>query len=164
MKIEQWKLSDIRPCTVIRPGNMADRILDRDQHPQWQGQRTKMVYAFRANEALWSKYGEIRAEGLRAERGLADATEFYRRHRAEMDEGTTVAWPERYNHHELSAVQHTMNLKLQDERAFWAEYQNQPLPDQRSSSVGHCGSVEVPENDSRRPTTRCPVCGSGAGS
>ena len=27
------------------PGNPApDRILDREKHPQWQGERTKMVY------------------------------------------------------------------------------------------------------------------------
>ena len=29
---------------------------------------------------------------------------------------------------ELSAIQHAMNLKLQDEAAFFAEYQNEPLP------------------------------------
>jgi len=61
---------------------------------------------------------------------MADATEFYRQNRAEMDEGAVVAWPERFNHDELSAVQHAMNLKLQDERAFWAEYQNEPLPEE----------------------------------
>jgi len=46
-----------------------------------------------------------------------------------MDAGAEVAWPARYNHSELSAVQHAMNLKLQDEAAFFAEYQNEPLPD-----------------------------------
>jgi len=123
------KISGIMPCTVIRPGDMADRILDRDKHPQWQGERTKMVYSFPTNEKLWARYAEIRAESLRAERGLADATEFYRQNRAAMDEGAVVAWPERFNHDELSAVQHAVNLKLQDERAFWAEYQNEPLPE-----------------------------------
>ena len=118
------------PCTVIRPEDMADRILDRDKHPQWQGERTKMVYSFPTNEVLWAKYAEIRAESLRAERGLADATEFYGQHREEMDAGAAIAWPERYNHDELSAIQQAMNLKLQDERAFWAEYQNEPLPDE----------------------------------
>ena len=49
--------------------------------------------------------------------GLADATEFYRQHREAMDAGAVVAWPERYNHDELSAIQHAMNLKLQDEAA-----------------------------------------------
>jgi len=124
------KIAGVMPCTVIRPDDMADRILDRDKHPQWQGERTKMVYSFPTDETLWAKYAEIRAESLRAERGLADATEFYGQHREEMDAGATIAWPERYNHDELSAVQHAMNLRLQDERAFWAEYQNEPLPEE----------------------------------
>lgn len=47
-----------------------------------------------------------------------------------MDEGAVVAWLERFNHDELSAIQHAMNLKLQDEAAFFAEYQNQPLPEE----------------------------------
>ncbi len=124
------KIAGVMPCTVIRPDDMADGILNRDKHPQWQGERTKMVYSFPANEPLWAKYAEIRAEGLRAERGLADATDFYGHNRVEMDAGAVIAWPERYNHDELSAVQHAMNLRLQDERAFWAEYQNEPLPEE----------------------------------
>jgi hypothetical protein len=124
------KIAGVMPCTVIRPGDMADNILDRQKHPEWNGERTRMVYSFPTNSALWQKYAELRAEGLRAGRGLADATEFYRQHRQEMDEGAVVAWPERYNYDELSAIQHAMNLKLQDERAFWAEYQNEPLPEE----------------------------------
>jgi hypothetical protein len=122
------KISGIMPCTVIRPGDMADRILDRDKHPNWQGERTRMVYQFPTNTKLWDRYAEIRAEGLRNEDGGKGATEFYRRHQAKMDEGARIAWPERFNHDELSAIQHAMNLKLQDEAAFWAEYQNEPLP------------------------------------
>ena len=40
------KISGIMPCTVIRPGDMADNILDRDKHPEWNGERTRMVYSF----------------------------------------------------------------------------------------------------------------------
>ncbi|MFV0444389.1 MAG: hypothetical protein ACK5Q5_12540 [Planctomycetaceae bacterium] len=32
------KISGIMPCTVIRPGDMADRILNRDHHPSCQGE------------------------------------------------------------------------------------------------------------------------------
>ncbi|MGC1272635.1 MAG: terminase gpA endonuclease subunit [Planctomycetaceae bacterium] len=123
------KISGIMPCTVIRPGDMADRILNRDHHPAWQGERTRMVYAFPTETKLWDRYAEIRAEGLRNEDGGAAATAFYRRHRIEMDAGAAIAWPERFNYDELSAIQHAMNLKLQDEAAFWAEYQNEPLPE-----------------------------------
>ena len=122
------KISGIMPCTVIRPSDMADNILDRDKHPEWNGERTRMVYSFPTNEKLWDKYARLRAEGFRNGDGGKAATEFYREHREEMDTGAVIAWPERYNHDELSALQHAMNLKLQDEAAFFAEYQNDPLP------------------------------------
>jgi len=123
------KIAGLMTVTVVRPDDLADRLLDRDKHPQWQGERTKMVYSFPTDETLWAEYARIRAEGLRADEGIGRATEFYGEHREAMDEGASVAWSERYNHDELSAVQHAMNLKFQDEAAFWAEYQNEPLPE-----------------------------------
>ena len=123
------KISGIMPCTVIRPADMADQILDRDKHPTWGGERTKLIYSFPANEKLWDKYAQIRADSFRNDGDGREATDFYRTHREEMDAGAVVAWPQRHNEDELSALQHAMNLKLQDERAFWAEYQNEPLPE-----------------------------------
>lgn len=123
------KISGIMPCTVIRPSDMADSILDREKHPEWNGERTKMLYTFPTNEKLWAKYAEVRADALRESKGLGPATDFYGQHRDAMDEGAVVAWPERFNHDELSAIQHALNLKLQDEAAFFAEYQNEPLPE-----------------------------------
>ncbi len=124
------KIAGLMTLTVVRPDDLADRILDTEKHPQWQGERTKMVYAFPANEALWRRYAELWAEGQRGGAGIQAATKFYRDHRAAMDEGAVVAWPARFNPDELSAVQHAMNLKLErGEAAFWAEYQNEPLPD-----------------------------------
>jgi len=123
------KISGIMPCTIIRPGDMADIILNRQTHPDWNGERTKMVYEFPKNMKLWEKYAEIRAEALREEGNFRRATEFYEAHRAEMDEGAKVSWEARYNHDEISALQHAMNLKFQDEVAFASEYQNDPLPE-----------------------------------
>ncbi|MEX2187239.1 MAG: hypothetical protein WD875_10610, partial [Pirellulales bacterium] len=122
------KISGIMPCTVIRPGDMADNILSRDKHPEWNGERTKMVYSFPTDEKKWQRYGELRAESLRTHGDIHVATEFYVADRIAMDEGAIIAWPERFNHDEASAIQHAMNLKLQDEAAFFAEYQNEPLP------------------------------------
>src|SRR6185295_15548526 len=123
------KIAGVMPCTVIRPGDMADRILDPGKHPEWNGERTKMVYVFPTNESLWQRYAEIRAESFRAGHEGREATEYYVQNREEMDLGAQVAWPERFNPDEQSAVQHAMNLKLQDEAAVHAEYQNTPLPD-----------------------------------
>ncbi|MEO0513576.1 MAG: hypothetical protein AAF108_11910, partial [Planctomycetota bacterium] len=94
------KIAGLMTLTVVRPEDLADRLLDRDKHPQWQGERTKMVYAFPDDEALWAKYAETRADGLRADKGLAAATRFYKRNRKAMDRGAEIAWPERYNHDE----------------------------------------------------------------
>ena len=122
------KIAAIMPCTVIRRGDVADVFLDRNQHPDWNGERTKLVYSFPTNEKLWQQYAELRAESFRRGGRGEEATEFYREHRAEMDAGAVVAWPERFYADELSAIQHAMNLKLQDEAAFFAEYQNEPRP------------------------------------
>jgi len=121
------KIAGVMPCTVISRHDMADNILDRDKHPEWQGERTKMLYAFPKNDKLWSEYEQIRSAELKAERGLAKATAFYVAHREAMDEGAVVAWPARHNPDEASALQHAMNLKYQDEGAFFAEYQNEPM-------------------------------------
>jgi hypothetical protein len=123
------KIAGIMPCTVIRPGDMAEQILDKAKHPEWNGERCKMIYQFPKNGELWERYADLRADELRESGTFEKATEFYRERQAEMDEGAVASWPDRHNYDELSAVQHAMNLKLTDEAAFWAEYQNEPLPE-----------------------------------
>ena len=123
------KIAGIMPCTIIRPGDMADIILNRQTHPDWNGEKTKMVYKFPTNTKLWEEYAEIRAESLRADGNFQAATDFYLAHRDAMDAGAEVSWEARFNHDEVSALQHAMNLKLQDEASFQSEYQNDPLPE-----------------------------------
>ena len=123
------KISGIMPCTIIRPGDMADIILNRNTHPDWNGEKTRMVDKFPVNMKLWEEYAEIRADALREEGNFQRATDFYLANREAMDAGAVVSWEARYNHDEVSALQHAMNLKLQDEAAFQAEYQNDPLPE-----------------------------------
>ena len=122
------KIAGLMTLTVVKRGDLADRILDREKHPQWQGQRTKMVYTFPSNEALWARYAEMWREGMRDERGTTEATNFYSANREAMDAGAVVAWAARHDPDELSAVQHAMNLRLdRGDAAFWAEFQNEPL-------------------------------------
>ena len=120
------KVAGLLACTVIRPDDLADKILDREKHPEWQGERRKMVYAFPTNEQLWAEYSDLMQNSLRAGGTGAEATKFYRKHRAEMDAGAQVAWRQNYNTDEVSAIQHAMNLKLRDADAFMAECQNEP--------------------------------------
>lgn len=123
-------MSALVTCTIIRPDDLADRLLDRKRSPDWTGERTSMVVKFPDNEDLWEEYGRIRAESLESLGNIKLATEFYRKNRVEMDRGAVVAWEERYDRqNELSAIQAAMNLKFRDERAFFAEFQNDPLPE-----------------------------------
>jgi hypothetical protein len=139
----------IIPCTVIQPGDLADQLLDRDENPQWQGERTKMANAWPANDKLWAEYAQVRNDSLRAGGHGREANDLYRQRRQTcglsldrerpckacarqhvcMDAGAVVAWSDRYQHGvELSALQHAWNLRLKyGDVKFFAEYQNDPL-------------------------------------
>jgi hypothetical protein len=122
------QITAIMPCTVVREGDVADTLLNRELYPQWQGERTRAVYAWPADDALWDQYLKLRAEGQRRGEGTRAATEFYQQHRQEMDAGARIAWPALFNADELSAVQNVVNLRANlGEEAFAAEYQNEPL-------------------------------------
>ena len=121
------KISGLICATVIQRGDLADRILDPTLHPEFHGERCAMVNKWPKNSTLWDKYAELRAESFRTGGTGKEATKFYRKNRAAMDEGARVAWPQRKNPDELSAIQHAYNLRIRDERAFFSEYQNDPL-------------------------------------
>lgn len=131
------KISGIMPCTVIRPGDMVDQILDQAKYPVWQGERTKAVYAFPTNEKLWEEYGDLwRAGWMDGGDKGESATKFYRKNRKDMDAGAVVAWPARKNDDDISALQHLMNLRLTiGEEAFAAEFQNEPLAETHVSTT-----------------------------
>lgn len=129
------KISGIMPCTIIRPGDMAERILDPAKHPQWHGERTKMVYQW-GNEELMRAYADLRGEALRRGDPPDAANAMWKERQAEIEAGSSVAWPERKNADEVSALHHAMNLRLDmGEAAFAAEYQNEPLDDTAASDL-----------------------------
>jgi len=130
------RIAGLMSLTVIAPGDMADRILDRDRHPEWQGERTRMLYQLPEATDLWDRYADLLREGSRAGRGMSEATEFYRAHREEMDKGAEAAWEACYRDTEISAIQHAMNRKIRDEPSFWSECQNAPLsPDESDDPI-----------------------------
>jgi len=140
------KIAGLCTITVIRPDDLADRLLDRSRHPSWQGERSQLVYDWPTAEDLWLEYGELRRAGQRNGTGTAEADAFYADRLEQMDAGSRVAWPERKNPDELSATQHAWNLRIdRGDAAFYAEYQNQPLSDH----------VESDKLDKRGLAARC---------
>lgn len=121
-------------CTVVRRGDLADRLLDKIKHPEWRGQRTAMIEAWPKSETLWSEYVKIRKAGLNDGDGGASATKFYRKNRREMDKGASTSWPAVRSGDEMSAIQHAYNLLCDmGEEAFFSEYQNQPRESRQSA-------------------------------
>ncbi|GJM43350.1 MAG: hypothetical protein DHS20C21_01920 [Gemmatimonadota bacterium] len=153
------KIAALMPCTVIQPGDVADAILDRKKHPEWNGERTKLIYKIPESK-LWDKYAEARAESLRKHGDIREATELYRQHREAMDEGAEVAWPERFNVDELSAIQYAMNLKLQNEATFWAEYQNEPIADDGYGDAGRLTAELIAERVNQHGRGTVPLAAS----
>lgn len=141
------KIAGIMPCTVIRPDDMADRILDRKLHPEWNGQRTSMLRSMPSDAAmqLWSEYADTLHDCLRDTGDIEPATAYYLQHREAMDDGAEASWEARYNEDEASAIQHAMNLYLRDRAAFQAEYQNQPAADDSKGSVPLVSSKDLSE-------------------
>lgn len=122
-------ISAVMPCTVIAPGDMVDVLLDPERHPAWRGERTSLLRSMPKNLDAWERYREVWAR-CQAKRppDLTEANDYYRTHRAELEEGAEPSWPERKLATEVSAVQHAMHLYLRDKTAFFSEYQNKPLP------------------------------------
>ena len=114
------------PCTVIQSGDLADQLLNRSRNPMWQGERMKMLNSLPVNTAKWDEYWKIRTDEFAAGGDGSISTKFYADNQDIMDAGAHAPWPQRHNTDELSAIQHAMNIKYDDEASFFAEYQNEP--------------------------------------
>lgn len=121
------KIAGVMPCTVIRRGDMADTILDRDLAAEWHGKRTSLLNSMPTRMDMWEQYQEIREADFRNDGDGTPATEYYRDNQDEMDDGSEPSWKERFYADEISAVQNCMNLYFRDEATFASEYQNAPL-------------------------------------
>ncbi len=120
------KLAAMMAVTPIYDGDLACQFLDRSQKPEWRGVTTSMVLKMPEREDLWDQYRTILHEALRNDADPHSATQFYLDHRAELDRGAEMAWPERIPEGYVSALQYAMELKIRDPEAFAAEYQCRP--------------------------------------
>jgi hypothetical protein len=139
------RIAGLVTVTIVRKGDLADRLLDRKLNPHFHGRTYSLVERWPDAPAVehWEHYAELReidlAEGHDT---LPKATKYYRQHRNIMDTGAVVPWSQRREPHELSALQNAYNLKLSKPATFDAEYQNNP---QLSNTA--IGQVACPESD-----------------
>jgi hypothetical protein len=121
------RLAAVMPCTIIRHGDLSSRILNRKLNPEWHGVIGKALESMPERMDLWDQYNSIRVASLNRDNTIGPATEFYLKHRAEMDRGTAATWEEDFRPGEVSAIQHCMNEYYRDRDYFFAEMQNSPL-------------------------------------
>ena len=150
------RTSVVVPCTIIYQDDMAFRMLDRDLHPEYRGFTSKMVNKFPKNETLWAEYEQILKDSMLNDGSMKPATDFYSENRCEMDLGSEVSWPERFNSDELSALQHAMNRKIINESAFWSECQNEPVETQDADKIC-CSPAEIYSKMSPYQRFSCPA-------
>jgi hypothetical protein len=122
-------ISAVMPCTIIAPGDMVDRLLDRSKHPLWRGERTGILDRLPANLAEWEPYFDLYRRCAQLEPpDFTEANRYYVQKQEVLDAGCVASWQHRKLDTEVSAIQHAMNLYCRDRRAFMAEYMNQPDP------------------------------------
>ena len=136
-------IAAIMNATVIEEDDVVDTLLDHQRHPEWTGVRIPLVKSWASEEAhhnLWlGKYARIRNtydndDPADRDRAIAEATEFYRKNRKQMDAGCVVSWKYLHTPKELSAIQHAYNALIDfGPEVFNSEYQNNP---KRSDAEG----------------------------
>ena len=167
------QIAALMPCTVIRPDDISDVYLDPMRKPEWRGERCSMVTGWpegitdyeitldsKAGK-LWEEYGDLRKRSLRLHKDLRLATDFYSQHRKVMDKGFTVSWEERYTKEgrfqELSAQQHSMNLRLTNPLTFCSEYQNKPKRTDEAGLALMLSAAQLSEKTVSIPQAHLPL-------
>lgn len=148
-------LTAFAAVTIRHSGDLADRLLSRETHPEWHGRTMKLVYRLPANAKLWDEYGAILRECRLADASLDRVHAFYRGARATcglpldedrpcadcprrsecMDAGALVANPTRLDEGDGSALEYAMRLALERPEYFARECQNEPPVDKAAASL-----------------------------
>lgn len=136
------EISVMMPCTVIYKDDLAERFLDVKKHPEWHGVKTSLIVKMPKATDLWDTHSDL----VKSNRDAGH--QFYLDNREAMDEDAEVLWPECFqSKSQSSALEYAMELKATvGERAFWSEYQNQPLADDPGCDI-------VSAEDVRKKTT-----------
>ena len=124
---EAW--SCLMTMTVIEPGDVADRVLDRDKHPDWHGVRHAALDSLPDPDAmdLWFEWNQIREACLRKDEDLEAAHKFYRKNIKAMKAGAEIVWKDGYDPDRfVDPLEQSMDWFFRDRQGFWSELMNNP--------------------------------------
>lgn len=114
-------------CTVIEQDDLADRLLNRQDNPEFHGQRYSLLESMPKNIDLWEQYNAIREDELRNDDNHNKSNQFYQDNYVEMNDGAVCTWEDRFDKQDVDALTYAMRLYFRDKESFFSEYQNQPL-------------------------------------
>ncbi|MBT3279639.1 MAG: hypothetical protein HN370_09750, partial [Phycisphaerales bacterium] len=141
-------LSGFAAMTVIRPGDVADQLLDTEKRPEFNGLRTKFLESFPDDMELWEKWYDVRRQ-----EGIAASNLFYDKHAVRLETGASVAWasafdPKKYR----NALEKAMDLYFRVPAEFYAEFQNDPSEGLAAATMAtvdeileHCPEPSLPQ-------------------
>lgn len=125
------QISVLMASTPVSADDGSSRFADSDRHPEMRTVEIPLIISPPAHPALWDEFARLYSQDLivHAESPGAPwaSREYYRNHRAEMDEGCEVIDPlDGDPASEDSAIHHAFVLRCQmGAEAFDAEYQMQ---------------------------------------
>ena len=119
------KRAGLVPCTVLEKGDVADTLLNRELNPKFNGVRYKALYGKTERLDLWLQYWDLFKESEKAGKPPEEADQFYLDNQVEMDAGMQAGWLAR-TEGRLTAIQHCMEVWLEDAEYFFKEMQNEP--------------------------------------
>lgn len=119
------ELAAIMVATVREHGDLTERFLSREKHPDWNGSRYPSVVKMPERSDLWETYGQKLSQGESPQAGKTLAQEFYVANQQAMDAGGVVAWEHDKLPDELSALQSLMTVKALDPSFFRCEIQQE---------------------------------------
>jgi hypothetical protein len=129
-------LAVLAAVTVIRNGDLAAQILDREKRPEWRGRKYVLLKSFPERLDLWQEYARRRDDELRTSDAAIEAVAWLRAHYSEARRGGVASWPQRFEAHQIDGLHFAMDLYTSSDpdkvAAFHSEYQNAPLDDQAS--------------------------------
>ena len=121
------RIDGVCPCTIIAPDDLAAKLLNKKISPRWRGEIFQMMRKMPVNLDAWEQYRNIYFDCLRADvYDHEKVNNYYLKHREALDEGAEASWDKRKTENEVSAIQHSMHIYLEDEDSFFSEYQNAP--------------------------------------
>lgn len=107
---------------LYHPYSLLGEYINPETSPSWMSKVYSAIISWPTSK-LWEEWKDMRNYKAKFENvsGPEAAKKFYLAHKAEMDVGAALLWPERYSLYAL------MSMWADNELSFMSEYQNMPL-------------------------------------